>query len=73
MIEILNDLPAFCEDCPHVCLIFKERLGSGKVGFTCKHLHHCSMVYEKGCTSGQQKREYTNEELAEAFCNGRGG
>lgn len=55
MIEILNDLsPSFCEKCPYMKLVYNEHLGSGKLAFTCIHLHKCRRAYNIGCDSGMK-------------------
>ena len=46
MVEILNDLPDFCENCPYIELTHYETLGRGKVAYTCKRIHKCRRVYD---------------------------
>lgn len=41
MIEILNDLKEYCEDCPYMTLSHSETLGSGKLSYTCKYKRIC--------------------------------
>ncbi len=49
MIDILNDLsPIFCKNCPYLKLIFNERLGSGKLAYSCVHLPKCIRAYNIG-------------------------
>lgn len=63
MIEIINDLHNFCEDCPYTHLVFKEKLGSGVNVYTCKFLHICEGVYNK------VKREIESQENEKINCN----
>jgi len=45
MIDILNELPDFCENCPFIELYCNETLGSGKRAYSCKQLNRCKKVY----------------------------
>ena len=47
MINILNDLKEYCEDCPYMNLIHCETLGSGKLAYTCKYKRICEHCVEK--------------------------
>ena len=47
MIEILNNLPDYCEDCPYIALYNSEILGSGRFAYSCKHLCQCMRLYTK--------------------------
>lgn len=48
MIEILNDLKEYCEDCPYMVLThFCESIG-GKLAYSCKYKRICEHMAEKG-------------------------
>lgn len=48
MIDILNSLPDFCENCPYMNLAFKESTAVGLAEYTCKRLDICKRVFNKG-------------------------
>ena len=57
MIKILNNLPAYCENCPYLKTKVRERLCSGAVAFTCENLIFCDNAIRQYKNSKEVKDE----------------
>ncbi len=55
MINILNNLEDFCENCPYMRLRLNEHLGSGLVGYSCVNLNSCIRVYKLNNKKGDEE------------------
>lgn len=68
MVDILNSLPDFCEDCPYMNLVFKESTAVGLAEYTCKRLDICKRVFNKGrsesksCSTCKHREQDINRE-----------
>lgn len=58
MIDILNNLPDFCENCPHLRTKVHERLASGKIAFSCEQLRFCEIAVQQY----KNRKEVVHEE-----------
>lgn len=59
MVEILNDLEEYCDGCHYCKLIVSEKLGSGRLGYSCVRKDICKRVYDF-CNSSEKKRRNNN-------------